>query len=140
MLRLAPGADRARQPRMPRNFSPAARIASFGHALRGLAALVATQHNAWIHAAATLAACALAALLGISAGEWVAVVLAISSVWTAEAMNTAFESLCDVASPDHHPLVRRAKDVAAGAVLVSATGAATVGLIVFAPRLLHLVR
>jgi diacylglycerol kinase (ATP) len=125
---------------MSRTFSFAARIASFGHALRGLAEVVATQHNAWIHAAATLAACALAALLGISAGEWLAVVLAISAVWTAEALNTAFEALCDVASPDHHPLVRRAKDVAAGAVLVSATGAATVGLIVFAPRLLQLVR
>src|SRR5512134_1775562 len=104
---------------MSRTFSFAARIASFGHALRGLAEVVATQHNAWIHAAATIAACALAALLGISAGEWLAVVLAISSVWTAEALNT---------------------DVAAGAVLVSATGAATVGLVVFAPRLLHLVR
>jgi diacylglycerol kinase (ATP) len=125
---------------MPRSFSLAARIASFGHALRGLAEVVATQHNAWIHAAATLAACALALLLGISAGEWLAVVLAISSVWTAEALNTAFESLCDVVSPDLHPRVRRAKDVAAGAVLVSATGAATVGLIVFGPRLLHLVR
>jgi diacylglycerol kinase (ATP) len=125
---------------MPRSFSLAARVASFGHALRGLAELVATQHNAWIHAAATLAACALAALLGISAGEWLAVVLAISSVWTAEALNTAFESLCDVVSPELHPRVRRAKDVAAGAVLVSATGAATVGLIVFGPRLLHLVR
>jgi diacylglycerol kinase (ATP) len=124
---------------MPRSFSLAARIASFGHALRGLAEVVATQHNAWIHAAATLAACALALLLGISAGEWLAVVLAISSVWTAEALNTAFESLCDVVSPDLHPRVRRAKDVAAGAVLVSATGAATVGLIVFGPRLLHLV-
>jgi diacylglycerol kinase (ATP) len=124
---------------MTRSFSLAARIASFGHALRGLAEVVATQHNAWIHAAATLAACALALLLGISAGEWLAVVLAISSVWTAEALNTAFESLCDVVSPDLHPRVRRAKDVAAGAVLVSATGAATVGLIVFGPRLLRLV-
>src|SRR5512145_2639359 len=125
---------------MPRSFSVAARIASFGHALRGLAELVATQHNAWIHAAATLAACALALWLGISAAEWLAVVLAISSVWTAEAMNTAFESLCDAAVPERHPLVQRAKDVAAGGVLLSATGAATVGLIVFAPRLLDLVR
>jgi diacylglycerol kinase (ATP) len=125
---------------MKRTFSLGGRIASFGHAFRGLAALVRTQHNAKIHAAVTLAVCALAALLGISAVEWLAVVLAISSVWTAEALNTAFESLCDAAVPEHHPLVRRAKDVAAGGVLLSATGAATVGLIVFAPRLLDLVR
>jgi diacylglycerol kinase (ATP) len=116
-------------------FSLRARLASFGHALRGIAELVATQHNAWVHGAATGVVLALAVGLGISAGEWLAVVLAISLVWSAEAMNTAFEALCDVASPDHHPLVRRAKDVAAGAVLVSAVGAAVVGLIVFAPRL-----
>jgi len=140
MLALAPGADRVRHTRMPPTFSMVERIASFGHALRGIAELVKTQPNAWIHAAATCLVCALAAILGISAREWLAVVLAISSVWSAEALNTAFESLCDAVSPDRDPRVRRAKDVAAGAVLVSATGAATVGLIVFAPRLLHLVR
>jgi diacylglycerol kinase (ATP) len=121
-------------------FSLGARIASFGHAIRGLTELLATQHNARIHAAATLAACALAGLLGISAGEWLALVLAIAAVWSAEAMNTAFEALCDLVSPDRRALVQRVKDVAAGAVLVSAAGAATVGLIVFGPRLVNLVR
>lgn len=140
MLPLAPGRVRGRHAPMPRTFSLGARIASFGYALRGLAQLLATQHNAWIHAAATLGVCALAGFLGISAGEWLAVVLAVSAVWSAEAINTAFESLCDLVSPDQEPLVQRAKDVAAGAVLVSATGAATVGLIVFVPRLVNLVR
>jgi diacylglycerol kinase (ATP) len=125
---------------MTRKLSLGARIASFGHAFRGLAELLATQHNARIHAAATLAVCALAGFLGISAVEWLAVVLAIAAVWSVEAMNTAFESLCDLVSPDHRPLVQRAKDVAAGAVLVSAAGAAAVGLIVFGPRLVNLVR
>jgi diacylglycerol kinase (ATP) len=125
---------------MPPTLSLDERIASFGYALRGIAELLRTQPNAWIHAVATLFACALAAGFGISAGEWLAVVLAIAAVWSAEAMNTAFESLCDAVSPDRDPRVRRAKDVAAGAVLVSATGAATVGIIVFAPRLLQLVR
>lgn len=126
--------------RMTRTFSLAERVASFGYAFRGLAELVATQHNAWIHAAATLVVCALATSFGISAAEWLAVVLAVSSVWTAEAMNTAFETLCDAAVPERHPLVQRAKDVAAGGVLLSATGATAVGLIVFAPRLLDLMR
>ena len=125
---------------MHRTFSLAGRIASFGYAFRGLAELLLTQHNAWIHAAATVVVCALATALGISAAEWLAVVLAISFVWTAEALNTAFEALCDLAVPERHPLVQRAKDVAAGGVLLSAAGAATVGLIVFAPRLLELVR
>ena len=117
-----------------------ARIESFRHAIRGVGELVATQRSAWIHAAATLGVCALASLLGVSAGEWLAIVLAIAAVWSSEAMNTAFESLCDVVSPDRHPQVRRAKDVAAASVLLSATGAATVGAIVFGPRLLALVR
>jgi diacylglycerol kinase (ATP) len=58
------------------------------------------------------------------------------AVWTAEALNTAFESLCDVASPEFHPMVERAKDVAAGAVLVAAIGSVVIGLLVFGPRLL----
>jgi len=59
--------------------------------------------------------------------------LAISIVWTAEALNTAFEFLADAASPDFHPLVRDAKDVAAGAVLITAIAAASIGVIILLP-------
>ena len=119
-------------------FSVSARIRSFRHALRGIWVTLSTQHNAWIHAVATTAAVAAGIALGISREEWLAVVLAIMAVWTAEALNTAFESLCNVASPEFHPLVERAKDVAAGAVLISAIGAVVIGLLVFGPRLLEL--
>jgi diacylglycerol kinase (ATP) len=64
---------------------------------------------------------------------WCFLVMAIVSVWVAEALNTAFEFLCDVASPEFHPLVKKSKDVAAGAVLLSAAGAVTIGMIVFFP-------
>jgi len=64
--------------------------------------------------------------------------VAIIAVWTAEALNTAFESLCDVASPEFHPMVERAKNIAAGAVLISAVGAAVIGLLIFGPKLLAL--
>jgi diacylglycerol kinase (ATP) len=57
-------------------------------------------------------------------------------VWVAEGLNTAFEFMCDVASPEFHPLVEKSKDVAAGAVLLSAVGAVIIGLIVFLPYLL----
>ena len=73
--------------------------------------------------------------LGLSHAEWCVVVLAMTLVWSAEAVNTAFEALCDVASPARHPLVERAKDIAAGAVLIAAAGAAVVGLLVFVPHL-----
>jgi diacylglycerol kinase (ATP) len=119
-------------------FSIASRLESFRHAWRGLRTLVASQHNARIHLVATCAAIALALLMGISRLEWCAIVVAIVMVWTAEALNTALESLCDVASPEFHPLIEKSKDVAAGAVLASAIGAAVIGLLVFGPQLVRI--
>ncbi len=57
------------------------------------------------------------------------------SVWTAEALNTAFEFLTDVASPNFHPLAAKAKDVAAGAVLITAIGSVLIGLMIFSPHI-----
>ena len=119
-------------------FSVAARRRSFRYALRGIGHTLVSQHNAWIHAAATAAACGLGLVLGLSTLEWCAIIIAIVGVWTAESLNTAFEFLCDVASPEFHPLVEKAKDVAAGAVLIAAAGAAAIGLMVLGPPLLHL--
>jgi diacylglycerol kinase (ATP) len=118
-------------------FSTAARLRSFIYAGRGIRTMLASQHNAWVHALASLAVVALAFALSIPRIEWLALILAIVSVWTAEALNTAFEFLCDVASPDFHPLVEKAKDVAAGAVLICALGAAATGLLVLGPPLLE---
>ena len=119
-------------------FTVASRLESFRCAFRGVRTLLASQHNAWIHLLATVSACGLGWLLGISALEWCAVAIVIALVWTAEAFNTAFELLCDVASPELHPLVRKGKDVAAAAVLLAAAGAAVVGLLVFVPHLLRI--
>jgi len=120
---------------MTNSFSIAARARSFVFAFRGLAVVLRTQHNAWLHALATIATLLLGFVLEVSRGEWLALTLAIALVWMAEGFNTAVEALCDVVSPDHHPEVERAKDVAAGAVLIAALGALAVGLVVFAPKL-----
>ena len=98
--------------------------------------MLKSQHNAWLHAVATGLVVAAGFFFGLDRLEWSLIVLAVISVWTAEALNTAFEFLCDVASPEYHPLVEKAKDVAAGAVLVCAIGAAIIGLLVFAPKIL----
>jgi diacylglycerol kinase (ATP) len=95
-----------------------------------------SDHNAWIHLLATIVVVTGGVFFGLDRYEWMAVVFAIVAVWTAEALNTAFERLCDVASPDFHPLVEQAKDVAAGAVLIAAAGAAAVGGVVFLPHFL----
>ena len=119
-------------------FSFAARIRSVRYALRGVGVMLRTQHNAWVHAVATAAALIAGFALQISLGEWLAIILAIIVVWATEALNTAFEFLCDIASPEFHPTVERAKNVAAGAVLISAVGAAVIGLLIFGPKLLAL--
>jgi diacylglycerol kinase (ATP) len=118
---------------MASQFSSRARLRSFVYAGRGIRTMLASQHNAWIHAGATLAVTCAGLAFGVGRIEWLSLILAIVSVWTAEALNTAFEFLCDVASPEFHPLVEKAKDVAAGAVLICALGAAVIGAIVFAP-------
>jgi len=100
--------------------------------------MVNSQHNAWIHALATVVVSILGLCFGLSASEWCWIVLAIAIVWTAEALNTALEFLMDAATPEYHPLVEKAKDVAAGAVLVSAVGAAVIGLVILGPYFLRL--
>jgi diacylglycerol kinase len=100
--------------------------------------MLKSQQNAWIHACATVVVIAAGAFFSISAPEWCWLVLAVMAVWTAEALNTAFEFLADVASPEFHPLVKHSKDVAAGAVLISATGSIIIGLLVFVPHVLAL--
>ena len=120
---------------LPTAFSFKARIQSFKYAINGLALMLKSQHNAWLHAMATLAVITLGVVCRLSCGEWCWLVLAIMAGWTAEAMNTALEFLADVASSEFHPLIEKAKDVAAGAVLLSATGSVIIALLVLGPRL-----
>jgi diacylglycerol kinase (ATP) len=98
--------------------------------------MISTQHNAWIHAAATLVVVMVSLVFQLTKTEWCWIVLAIISVWTAEALNTAFEFLTDVASPEFHPLAAKAKDVAAGAVLIAALGSVVIGCLVLGPYVL----
>ena len=118
------------------NFSLKNRVASFGHALRGLKYLLQTQHNAWIHLVATLVAITLGAILSISKTDWALIIIAIVMVWTSEALNTAIEFLADAITNEQHPLIGKAKDLAAAAVLLAAFGATLIGLLVFLPHLL----
>ncbi len=123
---------------MTKRFLIVDRIKSLGFAFIGIATMMRTQHNAWIHLASTVTVVSAGIWFAVPRDEWAWLVLAIVAVWTAEALNTAFELMCDVASPEFHPLVKQAKDVAAGAVLIAAFGATIVGLLVFAPRLMAL--
>ena len=125
--------DTTEQTPIARPFQFTGRIRSFYHAIRGVLHMIRCQHNAWIHAAATLVVLGAGLLFRVSSADWCWIILAISIVWTAEALNTAFEFLADAASPEFHPLVRDAKDVAAGAVLITAVAAVIIGAIIFWP-------
>lgn len=119
-----------------RSLTFSGRLRSLRCALRGIGVMLRTQHNAWLHAAATCLVLTAGLLVGLTIPEWCWIVLAVVSVWTAEALNTAFEFLTDVASPTFHPLAEKAKDVAAGAVLIASAGAIVIGVLVFGPRML----
>lgn len=110
-------------------------LRSFRFALAGLRFLVWTQPNVWVHLALAALALALAVLLGLSPVELAVVVLTIGLVLAAEALNTAVEAVCDAVAPNYDPLIGRAKDVAAAAVLVTAFTAVGVAVVLFVPRL-----
>lgn len=116
-------------------FSWRARGRSFKYAFRGIGMLVGGEHNARIHCVVALLVVIAGFVFGISALEWIAVTLCIGGVLMAECFNSAIEALCDKVSPEHDPLIGRAKDMAAGAVLLFVIAAIVVGLIVFIPKI-----
>lgn len=90
----------------------------------------------WLHLLAGAVAVFLGFFFRITQSEWLAIVLAISIVILAEAFNTAIEFDIDLTSPEEHPFARDTKDVAAGAVLLSAIAAIVIGCIIFIPKLI----
>jgi len=110
------------------------------HAFRGARIVFATQPNARLHLLATAAVVVAGAALDLGGWEWCWVAIAVTMVLVSEALNTAVEILGDAVSEGKHdPLVGRAKDVAAGAVLFAAIGAAVIGVIIFVPHVLEVV-
>jgi len=109
---------------------------SFRLAGRGLRFAWVSQPHVRFEAVVAAIACAAAAWLGHG---WLSVVLASALVLTAELINTAVEAVVDLLAPDPHPLAERAKDVAAGAVLIASGFALLVGVTVFGPPLWSLI-
>ena len=73
---------------------------------------------------------------GLSTSEWLVIVLCFVIVITLEAVNSAVEYVVDLASPDYHKLAEKAKDMAAGAVLLAAIGSVIIALIIFLPKII----
>ena len=113
---------------------------SLACALQGVVFLVRTQPNAQLHLLAAVLVSSAGVVLGLGLEEWLWITVAIVLVWSAEAFNTALEQLADALHPEQHPEIGRAKDVAAAAVLIIALGAAAIGMLVFVPHLVDLMR
>jgi diacylglycerol kinase (ATP) len=110
-------------------------LTSFKYAFAGLWYVVRTQRNARIHLSVTAVVVVLGLCLGLSWTEWAIIALTIGLVLAAEAFNTVAEAAVDLVTAEYNPLAKIAKDVAAGAVLLTAITAAIVGLLILGPPL-----
>ena len=116
-----------------------ARINAIRIAFDGLFYVLRTQPNVKVYGVITLAVILAGGLFGISRIEWIILAITIGFVWSAEAFNTAVETLVDLVSPEENVNAKIVKDSSAGAVLISAIISILVGLLIFGPRIWALI-
>ncbi len=109
------------------------RLLSFKYAFQGITLMFKEEPNSIIHAIAMLLVVIAGFYFGITKLEWIAVIFAIGLVFSMELLNSSIENIADFISPEYHNTIKKVKDLAAGAVLVSAIAAAIIGLLVFIP-------
>lgn len=112
---------------------------SFGHAFDGIFAGL-EERNMKIHCTMAALVIFFGLILHISVTEWCICFVLFGLIMGLELVNTAIEALCDLVTQEYKPLAKRAKDTAAGAVLIASIMAAAAGLIIFIPRLLYVLR
>ncbi|WP_019154554.1 diacylglycerol kinase family protein [Robertmurraya massiliosenegalensis] len=111
---------------------------SFHYAFDGIKHTLLTERNIRIHLSISIVVIAAGLILKITSFEWMFILFAIGGVIALELINTAIERLVDLATSEHHPLAKQAKDIAAGAVLVYALLSVIIGLMIFLPKLMEL--
>ena len=115
-------------------FSIKARIKSIKTAFNGIMIVAKEEHNAWLHIIVTLAIIIIASRLNITVIEGSLLICAIGLVWTSEAFNSAIEALADEVSGAYSIGIKKTKDIAAGAVLISSLTALAIGLLILLPK------
>jgi diacylglycerol kinase len=121
-------------------FSLTERLKSFMYAFRGIAELLKHEHNARIHLFILILVLAAGLLLRIPGNDWMAILFVTALVFVSECFNTAVEYLSDQITDEENENIRRAKDVAAAGVLISAAIAAITGIVIFLPEIFRLIR
>jgi diacylglycerol kinase len=105
-------------------------IKSVPHAFRGIISLIKNDNNFRIHLLAVVVVIIAGTLIQLTETEWLAVIITMGIVLALEALNTAVETIIDLVSPEFHPLAKKAKDVAAGAVLLFVFAALGVAVVI----------
>lgn len=111
---------------------------TFVCAMKGIINTVKEERNIKIHLLATILVIIAGIILKISLAEWIICIILFGLVISAEIMNTAIEATVDLVTRERHPLAGKAKDAAAGAVLVLAIVSAIIGAIIFVPKIISL--
>ncbi|WP_421753946.1 diacylglycerol kinase [Croceimicrobium sp.] len=110
------------------------RIIAFRVAFEGLGLLFREAAHARIHLLAVVLVSATAIYLNVDKTEWIALILCYGAVLSLEAVNSAIEYTLDLTHPENHPLAKKAKDIAAAAVLIAAICSVIIALIIFVPK------
>jgi len=108
---------------------------SFLNAVRGILKVLTRQRNFYIEIVIALLVITAGFFFALNPVEWCIILLCIALVISLEAINTAIEHLADAVKPEFDPLIGKAKDVSAGAVLIASMFAGITGIIIFAPRI-----
>ncbi len=111
-------------------------INSFSYALQGLREAFFSERNLQIHFFFSVIVIFCGFLFHITKVEWLIVLLLFGGMFAIEMLNTAIEKVVDLVTDEYHPLAKKAKDIAAGAVLIYAIISILVGLIIFLPYLI----
>lgn len=109
---------------------------SFGYAFQGIFNTIRTERNIKIHCAAAILVTIFGIWLQISKTEWMICFILFGLILALELVNTAVEATVDLFTEERKPLAKKAKDAAAGAVLIVAIFAAVMGILIFIPKLL----
>ena len=110
---------------------------SFGYAFQGIFNTIRTERNIKIHCAAAILVTIFGIWLQISKTEWMICIILFGLILAIEIVNTAVEATVDLFTEERKPLAKKAKDAAAGAVLIAAIFAAVIGILIFIPKLLE---
>ncbi|MEG0070459.1 MAG: diacylglycerol kinase family protein [Raoultibacter sp.] len=114
-------------------------IGSFRFACCGIATAFKEGRNIRIQVIIAVFVCVSGCILRLDVLSWVALLICIGTVLSAECFNTALEDLVDLVSPEYHPLAKSVKDMAAGAVLILSLVSCVVGILIFGSALIPLI-